>query len=92
MGTLSVRNVNRTVGTCRSREVTCRVGGLPDGTIDLTRLAADNFGLLPRVTLRLVGTRTTTSARAFRRPVIVRPDPSAHFVAQDNVIAGNVIG
>ena len=98
MGTLSVRNVNRTVGTLLGHEVTRRaVEGLPDGTIDLTLTgsAGQSFGaFLPAgVTLRLVGDANDYVGKGLSGGrVIVRPDPSAHFVAQDNVIAGNVIG
>ena len=95
---LPVRNVNRTVGTMLGYEVTKRWGfdGLPDDTIDvtLTGSAGQSFGaFLPRgVTLRLIGDATTSSARACPAGgITLRPDPEAPFVAEENVIAGNVI-
>jgi glutamate synthase (NADPH/NADH) large chain len=96
---LAIRNVNRTVGTMLGSEVTRRFGGagLPDGTIDLTFVgsAGQSFGaFLPTgITLRLEGDANDYVAKGLSGGrVIVRPDRSASFAAEDNIIAGNVIG
>ncbi|MGO1510357.1 MAG: glutamate synthase large subunit [Actinomycetaceae bacterium] len=96
---LEVRNVNRTVGTMLGHEVTRRYkgDGLPDGTIDLTLRgsAGQSFGaLLPRgITLRLIGDANDYVGKSLSGGrIVVRPDPGAGFVAEDNVVAGNVIG
>ncbi len=95
---VTVRNVNRTVGTMLGSEVTRRYGGagLPDGTIDvtLTGSAGQSFGafLPPGVTLRLEGDANDYVGKGLSGGrVIVRPDRRAPFVAEDNVIAGNVL-
>src|SRR3954447_20914869 len=95
---LPIRNVNRTVGTMLGSEVTRRHGGkgLPDGTVDVTFLgsAGQSFGaFLPRgITLRLEGDANDYVAKGLSGGrVIVRPDRSATFVAEKNVIAGNVL-
>jgi glutamate synthase (NADPH/NADH) large chain len=94
-----IRNVNRTVGTMLGSEVSRRYGaaGLPDGTIDITfsGSAGQSFGaFLPQgITLRLEGDSNDYVAKGLSGGrVVVRPDRSASFVAEDNVIAGNVIG
>jgi glutamate synthase (NADPH/NADH) large chain len=96
---LPVRNVNRTVGTMLGSLVTRRYGaaGLPDGTIDVTfrGSAGQSFGaFLPRgITLRLFGDANDYVGKGLSGGVIaVRPDDRARFVAEQNVIAGNVIG
>jgi glutamate synthase (NADPH/NADH) large chain len=95
---LPVRNVNRTVGTMLGSMVTRRYGaeGLPPGTIDVTfrGSAGQSFGaFLPRgVTLRLFGDANDYVGKGLSGGVIaVRPDESAPFAAERNVIAGNVI-
>jgi len=95
---LPVRNVNRTVGTMLGAEVTRRHGGagLPDGTIDLTFTgsAGQSFGaFLPRgITLRLEGDANDYVGKGLSGGrVVVRPDRSATFAAEDNVVAGNVL-
>jgi glutamate synthase (NADPH/NADH) large chain len=96
---LPVRNVNRTVGTMLGYEVTRRWGGegLPDNTIDvsLTGSAGQSFGaFLPRgVTLRLSGDANDYLGKGLSGGrIIAMPDPAARFAAQDQIIAGNVIG
>src|SRR6185312_8445583 len=95
---LAVRNVNRTVGTMLGSEVTRRHGGagLPDGTIDLTFTgsAGQSFGaFLPRgVTLRLEGDANDYVGKGLSGGrIVVRPDRTASFAAEDNVVAGNVV-
>jgi glutamate synthase (NADPH/NADH) large chain len=94
-----IRNVNRTVGTMLGSEVSRRYGadGLPDGTIDITFTgsAGQSFGaFLPQgITLRLEGDSNDYVGKGLSGGrVVVRPDRHASFVAEDNVIAGNVIG
>ena len=95
---LPVRNVNRTVGTMLGYELTRRWGGegLPDDTIDvtLTGSAGQSFGaFLPRgITLRLVGDSNDYFGKGLSGGrLTLRPDPSAPFAAEENIIAGNVI-
>jgi glutamate synthase (NADPH/NADH) large chain len=95
---MKVRNVNRTVGTMLGSMVTRRYGadGLPPGTIDITFRGSggQSFGaFLPRgVTLRLFGDTNDYAGKGLSGGVVaVRPDESARFVAEQNVIAGNVI-
>ncbi|HYN57008.1 MAG TPA: glutamate synthase large subunit [Motilibacterales bacterium] len=94
-----IRNVNRTVGTMLGAEVTRRHGGagLPDGTIDLTFTgsAGQSFGaFLPAgIMLRLEGDANDYVAKGLSGGrVVVRPDRSAPFRAEEQIIAGNVIG
>ncbi|HEY8372838.1 MAG TPA: glutamate synthase large subunit [Pseudonocardiaceae bacterium] len=96
---LPVRNVNRTVGTLLGYEVTRRYGGagLPDDTIHvtLTGSAGQSLGaFLPRgITLDLVGDANDYVGKGLSGGrIIVRPHPEAPFAAEEQVIAGNVIG
>ncbi len=94
----SIRNVNRTVGTMLGHEVTlAHPDGLPDGTIEvrLTGSAGQSLGaFVPRgVTIVLSGDSNDYVAKGLSGGrVVVHPDPSSPYVAEDNVIAGNVIG
>ncbi|MBT0565201.1 glutamate synthase large subunit [Williamsia sp. CHRR-6] len=95
---LPVRNVNRTVGTMLGSEVTRRYGaaGLADDTITvrLTGSAGQSLGaFLPRgITIDLAGDANDYVGKGLcGGKVIVRPDPAATFVAQDQVIAGNTL-
>jgi glutamate synthase (NADPH/NADH) large chain len=96
---VGIRNVNRTVGTMLGSEVSRRYGadGLAEDTIDITFTgsAGQSFGaFLPRgITLRLEGDSNDYVGKGLSGGrVIVRPDRKAAFAAEDNVIAGNVIG
>ncbi len=97
-GEAVIRNVNRTVGTLLGHEVTkAHPEGLPDGTIDLTLTgsAGQSFGaFLPAgITLRLVGDANDYVGKGLSGGrVVVRPGPGTALVAEENVIAGNVIG
>jgi len=95
-----ITNVNRTVGTMLGHEVTKAYGaqGLPDGTIDITfdGSAGNSFGaFLPRgITLRVYGDANDYVGKGLSGGrIVVRPPDSAPegFVAEDNIIAGNVI-
>ena len=95
---LPVRNVNRTVGTMLGYQLTRRWGGvgLPENTIDitLTGSAGQSFGaFLPRgITLRLVGDANDYVGKGLSGGrITMRPHPDAQFVAEHNIIAGNVI-
>ena len=95
---LPVRNVNRAVGTLLGYQVTRRYGaaGLPDDsiTVELTGWAGMSFGafLPPGITLRLVGSANDYVGKGLSGGrIVVKPPPEAPLVAEDNIIAGNVI-
>jgi glutamate synthase (NADPH/NADH) large chain len=95
---LTIRNVNRTVGTILGHEVTKRHGGegLPDGTIDLTFTgsAGQSFGaFVPSgITLRLEGDANDYVGKGLSGGrIVVRPDRAATFDASRQIIAGNTI-
>ncbi|QUQ71787.1 glutamate synthase large subunit [Kutzneria sp. CA-103260] len=96
---LPVRNVNRTVGTLLGSEVTRRYGGdgLPEDTIHvaLSGSAGQSLGaFLPKgVTLELVGDANDYVGKGLSGGrIVVRPHEDAPFAAEQQVIAGNVIG
>ena len=97
-GEISIRNVNRTVGTMLGHEVTrAHPSGLPDNTIDLEfhGSAGQSFGaFVPAgVTLRLFGDGNDYVGKGLSGGrVVIRPDRTSPLVAEENVIAGNVIG
>jgi glutamate synthase (NADPH/NADH) large chain len=95
-----VRNVNRTVGTMLGHEVTKRHGGLglPDDTIDITFTgsAGQSFGaFVPKgITLRVNGDVNDYAGKGLSGGrIVVRPalDADPEFVAEHNIIAGNVL-
>ena len=95
---LPIRNVNRTVGTLLGYEVTKRYlgDGLPDNTIDVTFTgsAGQSFGaFVPKgITLRLLGDANDYVGKGLSGGrIIVRPDLTAPLVAEDNLVAGNVL-
>ena len=94
-----IRNVNRTVGTMLGHAVTKAWGGdgLPDDTIDLhfRGSAGQSFGaFVPKgITMRLEGDGNDYVGKGLSGGrIVVFPDRRATFPAEDNVIAGNVIG
>ena len=94
---MPVRNVNRTVGTMLGSALTKRWGGdgLPDDTITvhLRGSAGQSFGaFVPRgITLRLEGDANDYAGKGLSGgKLAVYPDREAQFVAEDNIIAGNV--
>lgn len=96
---LPIRNTERAVGTMLGHEVTLRYGqhGLPSGSIEvsLTGSAGQSFGaFLPSgITLRLEGDSNDYVGKGLSGgQIVVLPDRSSVFPAEDNVIAGNVIG
>ncbi|AEF38498.1 glutamate synthase large subunit [Hoyosella subflava] len=95
-----ITNVNRTVGTMLGHELTKKYGGdgLPDGTISikLTGSAGNSFGaFLPKgITLELFGDANDYIGKGLSGGhIVVRPPLNApdEFVAEDNIIGGNVI-
>ncbi|KRA37333.1 MULTISPECIES: glutamate synthase large subunit [unclassified Nocardioides] len=95
---LSIRNVNRTVGTILGHEVTKKYGGagLPDGTIDLTFLGSAGQSLgafVPKgITLRLEGDANDYVGKGLSGGrIAIRPDRNASFRANEHIIAGNTI-
>jgi glutamate synthase (NADPH) large chain len=96
----TIGNVNRTVGTMLGHEVTKAYGGqgLPDGTIDITfdGSAGNSFGaFVPRgITLRVYGDANDYVGKGLSGGrIVVRPSDNApqQYVAEDNIIGGNVI-
>jgi glutamate synthase (NADPH/NADH) large chain len=95
---LPIRNVNRTVGTMLGHEITKRWKGegLPDGTIDIrfSGSAGQSFGaFLPAgVTMRLEGDANDYLGKGLSGGrLVVLPPPTSPFVAEEQIIAGNVI-
>ncbi|MDH2444358.1 glutamate synthase large subunit [Amnibacterium sp. CER49] len=96
---LPVKNTERAVGTMLGHHLTMRHGehGLPSGSIDVTLRgsAGQSFGaFLPAgITLRLIGDSNDYLGKGLSGgEIVVRPHPDAAFAAEENVIAGNVIG
>ncbi|MGH1503562.1 MAG: glutamate synthase large subunit [Acidimicrobiales bacterium] len=94
-----VRNVNRSVGTLLGHELTKAHGGagLPDDTvsISLTGSAGNSFGaFVPKgITLRLEGDANDYVGKGLSGGrIAVTVPPGSTFAAEDNIIAGNVIG
>lgn len=96
----TIANVNRTVGTMLGHEVTKAYGaqGLPDGTIDITFTgsAGNSFGaFVPKgITLRVYGDANDYVGKGLSGGrIVVRPAPELPdgYVAEDNIIGGNVI-
>ncbi len=96
---IAIRNVNRTVGTMLGHAVTKRHGGagLPDNTIHVKfrGSAGQSFGaFVPNgITLDLEGDANDYVGKGLSGGrIVVRPDRDSILVAEDNVVAGNVIG
>ena len=96
----TIANVNRTVGTMLGHELTKAYGGqgLPDGTIDITfdGSAGNSFGaFVPKgITLRVYGDANDYVGKGLSGGrIVVRPsdDAPADYVAEENIVAGNVI-
>ncbi|MGW0025035.1 glutamate synthase large subunit [Rhodococcus sp. NPDC003383] len=93
-----VRNTDRTVGTRLGAEITARHGraGLPDDTVrvELRGSAGQSLGafLPPGVTITVTGDANDYVAKGLSGGrVVVRPDPTAHFAAHTQIIAGNTL-
>ncbi|MBX3414507.1 MAG: glutamate synthase large subunit [Pirellulales bacterium] len=92
-----IRNINRTVGTILSSEVTRRYGkrGLPEDTIQLNFRGTAGQSILafgvPGVTFRVEGDVNDYCGKGLSGgKMIVYPPRESSFVPEDNVIAGNV--
>ena len=97
---LPIENLNRTVGTMLGHEIAKRYGedGLPTDTIQIrfTGSAGQSFGaFVPNgVTMRLHGDANDYLGKGLSGGrIIVRPPENSHpqLVAEENIIAGNVI-
>ncbi|HWN14374.1 MAG TPA: glutamate synthase subunit alpha, partial [Candidatus Dormibacteraeota bacterium] len=95
---LPIQNVNRTVGTILGSEITTRYGadGLPDDTIRIhfSGSAGQSFGaFLPRgVSLTLDGDANDYIGKGLSGgKLVVFPPREATFVAEDNILVGNVV-
>jgi glutamate synthase (NADPH/NADH) large chain len=97
---VEIHNTNRTVGTMLGHEVTRRHGGegLPDDTIlvHLSGSAGQSFGaFVPRgITLQLEGDANDYVGKGLSGGrLVIRPPADSHpdFVAEENIIAGNVM-
>lgn len=95
-----ISNVNRTVGTLLGHEVTKRYGalGLADDTIQIefNGSAGQSFGaFIPKgVTMTLFGDANDYVGKGLSGGrIIVRPSKDVHptFVAEESVVAGNVL-
>jgi len=96
----TISNVNRTIGTMLGHELTKAYGGqgLPDDTIDIMfdGSAGNSFGaFLPKgITLRVYGDANDYVGKGLSGGrIVVRPsrDAPEGYVAEDNIIGGNVI-
>jgi glutamate synthase (ferredoxin) len=92
-----IRNVHRTVGTILGSEITRRYGaaGLPDNTIQIKfqGSAGQSFGaFIPRgITLTLEGDANDYIGKGLSGgKIIAFPPKTARFVAEDNILIGNV--
>jgi glutamate synthase (ferredoxin) len=94
---LPIRNINRTVGTILSSEITKRHGskGLPEDTIQLNFKGSAGQSLMafgvPGVTVRVEGDVNDYCAKGLSGgKVIVYPPRESTFVPEENIIGGNV--
>ena len=93
----TARNVNRTVGTMLSHEITRRYGepGLPEDTVlvNLKGSAGQSFGAfgVHGLTLRLEGDANDYFGKGLSgAKLIVYPPKTAGFTPEENVVIGNV--
>ena len=94
---LPIRNVNRTVGTMLGYELTKRYGGagLPDDTIRIMfeGSAGQSFGaFVPRgISMTIVGDANDYFGKGLSGgKLTIYPSNRSTFVAEDNIIIGNV--
>ena len=97
IGTLSIRNVNRVVGTIVGSEITRRHGpeGLPEDTIEIyfAGSAGQSFGaFMPRgMTFHLEGDSNDYLGKGLSGgKIIVYPPQRSTFVPEENILIGNV--
>jgi glutamate synthase domain-containing protein 2/glutamate synthase domain-containing protein 1/glutamate synthase domain-containing protein 3 len=96
IGSIPVRNINRTVGGILSGEIARRHGaeGLPEGTIEIvfSGSAGQSFAawLAPGVTFSLRGETNDYAGKGLSGGIVsVRPAETALFRAEENMIVGN---
>jgi len=96
---LPITNVDQAVGTMLGNELTKRYGaeGLPEATINiaLKGSAGQSFGaFVPKgIKLTIEGDTNDYVGKGLSGgTIVVRPDRSSVFAAEENIIAGNVIG
>ena len=96
---LNVSNVDQAVATMLGNELTKRFGaaGLPDGTmnIQLKGSAGQSFGaFIPSgIKLNLEGDSNDYVGKGLSGgTIVIKPNLESVFTAEDNIIAGNVIG
>jgi glutamate synthase (ferredoxin) len=95
--TLPIQNINRAVGTILGNEITKRHwDGLPENTVQLhfQGSAGQSFGaFVPKgVTLELEGDANDYLGKGLSGgKIILYPSHQATFVAEDNIIVGNVV-
>ncbi|MCF7863277.1 MAG: glutamate synthase large subunit [Kiritimatiellales bacterium] len=92
-----IRNVNRTVGAMLSYEISKRYGeeGLPEGTITVNckGSAGQSFGAFSAkgITFRIEGDANDYFGKGLSgAQLIIRPPEKSTFIAEDNIIIGNV--
>ncbi len=95
----TVRNVNRAVGTLTGSALTRALGARTLGDdhiqIDLQGSAGQSLGaFMPGgMTIRLRGDTNDYAGKGLSGGrIVIRPDASATFASDENIIAGNVIG
>ena len=95
---LNIRNIHRTVGTILGHHITKRYGadGLPEDTVQahFKGSAGMSFGaFVPMgVTLTLEGDANDYLGKGLSGgKIIVYPDKNSSFVAEENIIVGNVL-
>lgn len=96
---LPIRNTEQAVGTMLGHEITKRFGadGLKDSTISVTLRgsAGQSFGaFVPSgLKLNLIGDSNDYVGKGLSGGrIVIRPDETSSFAAEENTIAGNVIG
>ena len=96
---LEITNVDQAVGTMLGNELTKRFGvnGLPDATIDIALhgSAGQSFGaFVPKgIKLCLEGDSNDYVGKGLSGGmIVVKPNTNSVFAAEENIIAGNVIG
>jgi glutamate synthase domain-containing protein 3 len=92
-----VRNIHRTVGAMLSHEISKRYGerGLPDDriTIHATGSAGQSFGGFGAkgITFRITGDANDYFGKGLSgAKLIIRPPEDATFIAEENILIGNV--
>ena len=95
---LAIKNINRTVGTILGHHITKRYGadGLPENTIKahFKGSAGMSFGaFVPKgITLTLEGDANDYLGKGLSGGnIIVYPDKKSSFIAEENIIVGNVL-